>query len=120
MSAFVAAKEPSDVTELLSLELEADKTIQQLLDGPTASMGEDRDPPLRAVRGRLRHRVSAQHDPALPPSVGALVELDGENEEVGKNVASTSRRCPRCTCRARTSPRMSSPTSGALPRRPPA
>ena len=28
-----------------------------------------------------------KHDPALPPSVGALVETDVANEEVGKNVA---------------------------------
>ncbi|HPJ18230.1 MAG TPA: translation elongation factor Ts, partial [Actinomycetota bacterium] len=88
VSAFVAAKRPSDVTELLSLELEADKTIQQLLDEANASMGEKIE--IRRFERFGDGFVTVylhKHDPALPPSVGALVELDGENEEVGKNVA---------------------------------
>jgi elongation factor Ts len=88
VSAFVAAKKPSDVSELLSLELEADKTIQQLLDEANASMGEKIE--IRRFERFGDGFVTVylhKHDPALPPSVGALVELDGENEEVGKNVA---------------------------------
>ena len=88
VSAFVAAKQPSDVAELLGLELEADKTIQQLLDEANASMGEKIE--IRRFERFGDGFVTVylhKHDPALPPSVGALVELDGENEEVGKNVA---------------------------------
>jgi elongation factor Ts len=88
VSAFVAAKQPTDVTELLALELEADKTIQQLLDEANASMGEKIE--IRRFERLEDAFVTVylhKHDPALPPSVGALVALDAENEEVGKNVA---------------------------------
>ncbi len=88
VSAFVASKQPADIGELLGLEIEADKSIQQLLDEANATMGEK-------IEIRRFERFSDgfvtvylhKHDPALPPSVGALVELDGQNEEVGKNVA---------------------------------
>jgi elongation factor Ts len=88
VSSFVAAKQPGDVAELLSLELEADKTIQQLLDEANASMGEKIE--IRRFERFADGFVTVylhKHDPALPPSVGALVETDVENEEVGKNVA---------------------------------
>lgn len=88
VSAFVAAKQPSDVAELLGLELEADKTIQQLLDEANASMGEKIE--VRRFERFADGYVTVylhKHDPALPPSVGALVETDVANEEVGKNVA---------------------------------
>lgn len=88
VSAFVAAKQPADVGELLSLEMEADKTIQQLLDEANTTMGEKIE--IRRFEQFADGFVTVylhKHDPALPPSVGALVELDSENEEVGKNVA---------------------------------
>ena len=88
VSAFVAAQQPADVAELLGLELEADKTIQQLLDEANASMGEKIE--IRRFSRFADGFVTVylhKHDPALPPSVGALVETDVENEEVGKNVA---------------------------------
>ena len=88
VSAFVAAKQPADVAELLGLELEADKTIQQLLDEANASMGEKIE--IRRFERFADGYVTVylhKHDPALPPSVGALVETDVANEEVGKNVA---------------------------------
>jgi elongation factor Ts len=88
VSAFVAAKQPADVAELLGLELEADKTIQQLLDEANATMGEKIE--IRRFERFADGFVTVylhKHDPALPPSVGALVETDVANEEVGKNVA---------------------------------
>lgn len=88
VSAFVAAKQPADVTELMALEIEADKSIQQLLDEANASMGEKIE--IRRFARFADGYVTVylhKHDPALPPSVGALVELDVDNEEVGKNVA---------------------------------
>ncbi len=88
VSAFVAAKQPADVAELMSLEIEADKTIQALLDEANASMGEKIE--IRRFARFADGYVTVylhKHDPALPPSVGALVETDVENEEVAKNVA---------------------------------
>ena len=88
VSAFVAAKQPADVAELLALELEADKSIQQLLDEANVTMGEKIE--IRRFERFGDGFVTVylhKHDPALPPSVGALVELDTDNEEVGKNVA---------------------------------
>ncbi len=88
VSAFVAAKQPGDVSELLSLEIEADKTIQALLDEANASMGEKIE--IRRFARFEDGYVTVylhKHDPALPPSVGALVETDVDNEEVAKNVA---------------------------------
>ena len=88
VSAFVAAKQPGDLAELLSLEIEADKTIQALLDEANASMGEKIE--IRRFARFADGYVTVylhKHDPALPPSVGALVETDVENQEVAKNVA---------------------------------
>lgn len=88
VSAFVAAKQPGDVTELLGLELKADQTIQQLLDEANASMGEKIE--IRRFERFADGFITVylhKHDPALPPSVGALVETDVDNEEVAKNVA---------------------------------
>ncbi|MCU0297814.1 MAG: translation elongation factor Ts [Candidatus Nanopelagicales bacterium] len=88
VSAFVAAKQPADIAELLGLEIEADKTIQQLLDEANATMGEKIE--IRRFERFSDGYVTVylhKHDPALPPSVGALVETDVDNEEVAKNVA---------------------------------
>ena len=88
VSAFVASKQPGDLAELLSLEIEADKTIQALLDEANASMGEKIE--IRRFARFADGYVTVylhKHDPALPPSVGALVETDVENQEVAKNVA---------------------------------
>jgi elongation factor Ts len=88
VSAFVAAQKPAGVEDLLGLQIEADKTIQQLLDEANASMGEKIE-----VRRFARFEDGFvfvylhKHDPALPPSVGALVETDVADEEVAKNVA---------------------------------
>ena len=88
VSAFVASKQPGDLAELLSLEIEADKTIQALLDEANASMGEKIE--IRRFARFADGYVTVylhKHDPALPPSVGALVETAEDNEEVAKNVA---------------------------------
>ena len=88
VSAFVAAKQPADIAELLGLEIEADRTIQRLLDEANATMGEKIE--IRRFERFADGYVTVylhKHDPALPPSVGALVETDVDNEEVAKNVA---------------------------------
>lgn len=88
VAAFVAVKNPSDLDELLSAEYTAGKTVSDLLDEANASMGEKIE-----VR-RFTHVTDGyvyvylhKRDPALPPSVGALVQLDTEQEEVAKNIA---------------------------------
>lgn len=88
VSSFVATNQPGDVAELMAAEIQADKTIQQLLDEANASMGEKIE--IRRFSRFADGYVTVylhKHDPALPPSVGALVETDVANEEVGKNVA---------------------------------
>ncbi|MBK6761901.1 MAG: elongation factor Ts [Micrococcales bacterium] len=88
VSAFVAAKQPADISELLSLEVQADRTIQQLLDEANVTMGEKIE--IRRFQRFADGFVTVylhKHDPALPPSVGALVETDVAAEEVAKNVA---------------------------------
>ncbi len=88
ISAFVKTSAPADVVELLAAEIEAGKTVQQLIDEANASMGEKIE-----IR-RFAHFDNGsvyvylhKHDPALPPSVGALVELDVDNEELARSIA---------------------------------
>ena len=88
VSSFVATNQPGDVAELMAAEIQADKTIQQLLDEANASMGEKIE--IRRFERFADGYVSVylhKHDPALPPSVGALVELDQDNEELAKGIA---------------------------------
>jgi len=88
VAAFVAVNEPATVEDLLAAEFEAGTTVNDLLDAANAEMGEKIE-----IR-RFTHVKDGyvfvylhKHDPALPPSVGALVQLDAENEEVAKNIA---------------------------------
>lgn len=88
VSSFVAANQPKDVLELMAAEIEAGKTVQQLLDEANAGMGEKIE-----IRRFTRFDNGSvyvylhKHDPALPPSVGSLVELDVPNEELAKGIA---------------------------------
>lgn len=88
VSSFVATNRPGDVVELLAAEYEAGKTVQQLLDEANMTMGEKIE-----IRRFARFDSGSvyvylhKHDPALPPSVGALVELDQDNEELAKGIA---------------------------------
>lgn len=88
ITAFVAEKQPATVEDLLAAELEAGKTVREILDEANSSMGEKIE-----IRRFERFDNGSVYvylhkaDPALPPSVGALVELDTDNEEVARNVA---------------------------------
>lgn len=88
VSAFVASSRPGDVDQLLSSEFEAGQTVQELLNEANITMGEKIE-----VRRFQRFDDGSiyvylhKHDPALPPSVGALVELDVDNEELAKSIA---------------------------------
>lgn len=88
VAAFVAIKNPSDLDELLAAEYEAGRTVRELLDDANSSMGEKIEiRRFTQVRDGFVYVYLHKHDPALPPSVGALVQLDQVNEEVAKNVA---------------------------------
>lgn len=88
ISAFVAAKRPGDLASLLAAEYEAGKTVQELIDEANVSLGEKIE--IRRFAQFDEGSVFVylhKHDPALPPSVGALVELDKPNEELAKGIA---------------------------------
>lgn len=88
VAAFVAARGINDPESLADAEIEAGRTIRQLLDEANATMGEKIE-----IRRFVRfddgfvHVYLHKHDPALPPSVGSLVELDHEDEQTAKDVA---------------------------------
>lgn len=88
VAAFVATGSHDDLDDLLAAEYEAGRTVRELLDEANAAMGEKIEIKrfVRASDGYV-YVYLHKHDPALPPSVGALVQLDAENEEVAKNVA---------------------------------
>ena len=88
VSAYVASANPADVGELLAGEIVADQTIQQLLDEANVTLGEKIEIRRFARFGDGSVYVYLhRHDPALPPSVGALVELDVDNEDLAKGIA---------------------------------
>ncbi len=88
VAAFVATSDAENLDALLAAEYEAGRSVRELLDEANASMGEKIEVK-RFVRAKDGYVFTYlhRHDPALPPSVGALVQLDKENEEVAKNVA---------------------------------
>ncbi len=88
VSAFVATRRPTDLDDLLSAEFEAGQTIQQLVDEANVALGEKIE--IRRFERFDKGSIYVylhKHDPALPPSVGALVELDVANEELAKGIA---------------------------------
>lgn len=87
VSAFVATTEPASIDDLMAAEIEAGKSVQQLLDEANAAMGEKVEVRrFEQVKGEYVSVYLHKHDPALPPSVGALVALDQVNEQVAKDV----------------------------------
>lgn len=88
VAAFVTVKNPANIDELLAAEFEAGRTVSDLLDAANAEMGEKIEiRRFEHVKDGYVYVYLHKHDPALPPSVGALVQFDVENEEVAKNVA---------------------------------
>ncbi len=88
IASFVAANDPADLPSLLEAEIETGKTVQALIDDANASLGE------KVEIKRFAHFNDGsvyvylhKHDPALPPSVGALVELDVDDEDLAKGIA---------------------------------
>lgn len=84
----VAKTSPADLDALLASEIEAGKTVQTFVDEANATLGE------KIVLDRFAQFADGyvaaylhKTSPDLPPQVGVLVELSGENAEVAKDVA---------------------------------
>ena len=82
-----AAAGSNDAASLLEVEVDG-KTLKDVLDDANATLGEKIE--VRRVRsfsgayvGLYLHKTS----PDLPPQVGVMVELSGDNAEVAKDVA---------------------------------
>ena len=87
VSAFVATTAPASVEALLAAEIQADKSVQRLLGEANSVMGEKIEiRRFEQIEGEYVAVYLHKHDPALPPSVGALVALDKVNEQVAKDV----------------------------------
>ncbi|MEU8250369.1 translation elongation factor Ts [Nonomuraea sp. NPDC048916] len=85
--AHVLATKPADVSTLLDSSFDG-KTVKEHLDIANAALGEKIEIRRFAVIeggyiGAYMHRT----DPALPPAVGVLVQLDKPNADVAKDVA---------------------------------
>lgn len=88
VAAFVTTQRIDDLDSLVESEIEVGRTVRQLLDEANASLGEKIEIRRFARFGDgFVHVYLHKHDPALPPSVGALVELDKEDEQTAKDVA---------------------------------
>lgn len=83
----ILSQKPKDVDSLLSLQSEG-KTVKQLLDEANAFMGEKVEIRRFAqFSGGYIHIYLHKPDPSLPAGVGAIVQLDKENEQVAKDLA---------------------------------
>jgi elongation factor Ts len=83
----VFEKEPADVAALLETEA-AGRAVKVLVDEAAAALGEKLEVRRFAVlKGGSLASYLHRTDPALPPAVGVLVQLDQPNAEVGKDIA---------------------------------
>ncbi|UGQ09870.1 translation elongation factor Ts [Yinghuangia sp. ASG 101] len=84
----VAKTSPADLDALLASEIESGKTVRAYVDEANATLGE------KIVLDRFAqftdgYVASYLHktSPDLPPQIGVLVELSGENADVAKDIA---------------------------------
>ena len=85
---FAAQAKPEDAPALLGAEIESGKTVQQVIDEASATIGE------KLELSRVAHFAGAyvasylhKSDPGLPPTLGVILELDSANEQVAKDVS---------------------------------
>lgn len=78
----------TDADSLLKSNLEDGKTVQELLDGANATIGEKIEV-RRVARLEGEKVVSYLHktSPDLPAQIGVLVALEGGDDQVGRDVA---------------------------------
>ncbi|MFC6085519.1 translation elongation factor Ts [Sphaerisporangium aureirubrum] len=85
--AHILATRPSDVPSLLESDLDG-KSVKEHLDEANAALGEKIEVRRFAVLdGGFIVAYMHKTDPQLPPAVGVLVQLDGPNTEVAKDIA---------------------------------
>jgi elongation factor Ts len=79
---------PADRLALLNLEVRPGTTVQQHIEEASASLKEKLELGRYALmQGGYVTSYLHKSDPALPPTVGVLVQLDEESPEAGKEVA---------------------------------
>ena len=79
---------PADRLALLNLEIRPGTTVQQHIEEASASLKEKLELGRYALmQGGYVSTYLHKSDPALPPTVGVLVQLDQESPEAGKEVA---------------------------------
>ena len=82
------AKRPADRLALLTTETAEGKTVESLIEEASASIKEKIELGRYALlEGGYVATYLHKSDRDLPPTIGVLVQLDGDNEEVAKDIA---------------------------------
>ena len=82
------ANRPADRLALLGTVAENGKTVEQLIEDASASIKEKLELGRYAVlEGGYVATYLHRSDRDLPPTIGVLVQLDGDNEEVAREIA---------------------------------
>jgi elongation factor Ts len=82
------ASKPADRLALLATQTAEGKSVEQLIEDASASIKEKLELGRYAVLdGGYVATYLHKSDRDLPPTIGVLVQLDAENEEVGKEIA---------------------------------
>jgi elongation factor Ts len=82
------ASKPADRLALLATQTADGKSVEQLIEDASASIKEKLELGRYAVLdGGYVTTYLHKSDRDLPPTIGVLVQLDAENEEVGKEIA---------------------------------
>ena len=82
------AKRPADRLALLTTETADGKTVEALIEDASSSIKEKLELGRYAVlEGGYVATYLHKSDRDLPPTIGVLVQLDGENEDVARDIA---------------------------------
>jgi elongation factor Ts len=82
------ASKPADRLALLATQTAEGKSVEQLIEDASASIKEKLELGRYALLdGGYVTTYLHKSDRDLPPTIGVLVQLDAENEEVGKEIA---------------------------------
>jgi elongation factor Ts len=88
IAAAALASKPADRLALLTTETADGKTVESLIEEASASIKEKLELGRYAVfQGGYVATYLHRSDRDLPPTIGVLVQLDGDNEEVAKEIA---------------------------------
>ncbi len=88
IAAAALAHRPADRLALLAVEARPGVTVQQLIDGAGVALKEKIELGRYALlEGGYIASYLHKKDPDLPPTIGALVQLDTPNEQAGKDLA---------------------------------